>query len=856
MTLAEILSLVRDPKPDGKGGWWGFCPCHPDGTKTGPGHPRRSLHITEKDGRVLIHCFAGCSCKDILTALGLWRDKPSQAQAPEAVYRYTDENGNLLFEVCRFPRKNFRQRRPDGAGGWIWNLKDTRRVLYRLPEILAAVREGRTVFLVEGEKDADNLTALGLAATTCPGGAGKWRTEYSEVLRSANVVILPDNDEPGRRHAEQVAQALCGIAAKVRMVELPGLAEKGDVSDWLAAGGTKGKLLELAEAAAEWEPRRPKPEGPQEDETDPLYGTPYLVHHGCLAWRKPTRDGEVTVPLCNFAARVVRDVARDDGAEESRYFEIEGRLMDGRLLPRMRVPAEKFFAMSWVAQWGVDAVISAGMGAKDRLREAIQLASRGAPQERVYTHLGWRKIDGRWVYLHAGGAVGAEGVLVDPELEGLRRYVLPADGSPEEGMAASLRLLEIGPPEVTHSLWACVWRAPLACLLYPTVVPFLYGQTGTRKSSTVAVFLSHFGGPFSKDTLPVSFLATENALERAAFLCRDAVLVVDDYAPEKHPREAAVIDRKANRLIRQVGNRAARTRCDATARLRPENLPNALVIATGEQLPLEVQSVGARILPVLFEADAVNLDRLTQAQAEAHLLPQAMRGYLEWLAPQMDGMAPRLMNRFEELRRRAAIEGHPRLPEAVAHLYLGSESGVAYALHLGVLDRKRADGILRDTWEALLRLAREHARNLEEERPTLKFLQTLDAIFAQGKGHLLDRTTGDKPPLAHRFGWTIGDGEEIVRRNGDLLGWADHEGIYLIPEAAWRAVNEYLKAAGGFPVRERTLRDMLVREGMLEAGEDGRTVRKVRVEGIPRRVMHLKLSQYLIHLERAGTTGT
>lgn len=200
-SMQDLLPRLREPKPDGRGGWFAFCPCHNDGAKRG----RRSLHMTEKGGKVLLHCFAGCRYEDIVAALGLARERKQKPEDAEAVYRYVDENGRLLFEVCRFAGKRFRQRRPDGAGGWTWNLKDTRRVLYRLPEVLAAVREGRTVFIVEGEKDVESLAALSLVATTAPGGAGKWRQEYAETLRGADVVILPDNDEPGRRHAEQVA---------------------------------------------------------------------------------------------------------------------------------------------------------------------------------------------------------------------------------------------------------------------------------------------------------------------------------------------------------------------------------------------------------------------------------------------------------------------------------------------------------------------------------------------------------------------------------------------------------------------------------------------------------------------------
>jgi hypothetical protein len=163
-----------------------------------------------------------------------------------ATYDYTDERGTLLYQVVRYDPKDFRQRRPDGKGGWTWSLGDVRRVLYRLPQLVESAADGRPVFIVEGEKDADNLAGLGLVATTCAMGAGKWRPEYGEALAGRSVVILPDNDEPGRAHAEAVLRALEPVAASVKVLRLAGLPPKGDVSDWLAAGGTKEELLTLA----------------------------------------------------------------------------------------------------------------------------------------------------------------------------------------------------------------------------------------------------------------------------------------------------------------------------------------------------------------------------------------------------------------------------------------------------------------------------------------------------------------------------------------------------------------------------------------------------------------------------------
>jgi putative DNA primase/helicase len=166
-----------------------------------------------------------------------------------AVYDYQDEAGNLLCQTVRFDPKDFRQRRPDGAGGLVWNLKGTRRVLYRLPELMAA-DAGQPVFVVEGEKDVERLRQERLVATCNPMGAGKWCDEFNEALRGRWVVVIADNDKAGRDHAAQVAQALSPVAKKVARLELDGLPHKGDVSDWIAAGHTSKELLQLAVLAS------------------------------------------------------------------------------------------------------------------------------------------------------------------------------------------------------------------------------------------------------------------------------------------------------------------------------------------------------------------------------------------------------------------------------------------------------------------------------------------------------------------------------------------------------------------------------------------------------------------------------
>ncbi|MEF9386506.1 VapE domain-containing protein [Ralstonia solanacearum species complex bacterium KE056] len=164
-----------------------------------------------------------------------------------AAYDYYDADGVLQFQVCRMDPKDFRQRRPDGKGGWSWSVKGVEQVPYRLPQMLA--RPDEIVFVVEGEKDADNLAALDLLATCNAGGANKWHASLSQHFRGRDVVILPDSDDAGRAHARLVTHQLQGIAASVRVLALPDLPHKGDVSDWLAAGHGAAELVAMTNAA-------------------------------------------------------------------------------------------------------------------------------------------------------------------------------------------------------------------------------------------------------------------------------------------------------------------------------------------------------------------------------------------------------------------------------------------------------------------------------------------------------------------------------------------------------------------------------------------------------------------------------
>ena len=690
------------------------------------------------------------------------------------------------------------------------------------------------VWFTEGVKKVDALATQGACAV---GLTGVWAFKGRNPLGGTTVLadfdyitlkdrlgyLLFDSDSTSN---PQVALALNRLSehlkrkgAKVRIIQLPPGpgGKKVGADDFLAEGHILKDLIALESLE----------EAPQPSLRDKSHEA-YCLEAGRICWVKQTDNGPVEVPLCNFIAQVTEDILKDNGHETSRAFKVSGTLGNGQHLMPIEVPASGFNSLNWVtSEWGLRAIVTAGQTYKDRLREAIQLLSVDARQKTIYTHTGWREINGQLTFLTAGGALGMPDIEV--ELEGsLRRYVLPpppADDS--EAIKASLQFLELGEPAVVIPLWAAMYLAPLSELLCPAFTLWLVGPSGSFKSTVVALALCHFGD-FTVRSLPASWRDTANYLEKMLALAKDVPLVIDDWAPAQDMTKAREYEVKAEQVARAQGNRIGRGRLRSDTSSRAKYVPRGLLISTGEQLP-SGQSHTARLFATELEMDSINAGRLSEAQRQASLYPYAMSSYIAWLKERWEEIATELPKAWEGWRNKAQTEAaHPRLPEAVAWLYAGFDMGVSFAEDKGVLTTEKAEEHRLSGWKLFVELAANQGGRVEEERPGKRFLEALRALIDQGRGVFWHKD------------------EEAPRKAivGELaIGWTGEDGFYLLnPSAAYMAVHEFCQRSGEpFTFKQNAVWKDLKRMG-LTVCQDGRSSHNVWIYGGNKRVVKLKKS--------------
>jgi hypothetical protein len=584
----------------------------------------------------------------------------------------------------------------------------------------------------------------------------------------------------------------------------------------------------------------------------------YFEQGGGMCRNVQTQDGPISVPLCNFAARIVEEVVHDDGAERTRFLGIQGAQANGSPLPRVEVLASEFATMTWIVPaWGTRAVVFAGMGTKDHLRAALQLMSGDVPRRTTFQHIGWRKIDNAWVYLHAGGAIGASGLIDIPVSlpEPLAGFCLPA---PPEGnvlvdaVRASLGIVGLGPYRVTFSMLAAVYRAVLGDTDFAL---HLAGPTGSFKSEFAALAQQHFGAGMDARHLPANWSSTGNSLEGLAFVAKDSVLVVDDFCPTGSATDVQRYHKEADRLFRGQGNRAGRQRMRADSSLRPSKPPRGLSVSTGEDTPRGT-SLRARVW--LLEVSPGDLGPIPpkpnlklsvcQSDAAAGKYAAALSAFVRWLASQLDSIRNGMRAEMAELRDQACNDRqHARTPGIVADLALGLGYFLEFAKSTRAITDAEYENLWRRGWAALLENAGSQPLAIEDGEPAGMFMRLLKSAVACGYGHIVD-ADGNEPPEPQHWGWrpegfTSGEGTSTRhKQQGICVGWLTEGELFLDPDSSYAAAQRLARDQNeSLNVTAATLRKRLKEKNYLVTTDAARgklTVRKI-LQGERRNVLHI-----------------
>ncbi len=499
--------------------------------------------------------------------------------------------------------------------------------------------------------------------------------------------------------------------------------------------------------------------------------------------------------------------------------------------------------MSWIAN-NLDAscdlcVVSQ---VEKHVRCAIKSTARFAEKQYIFSHTGWKKIDGAWQYLLPGD----ERYRV--EMKGKQRNYRGADTCTEDDLRKLFCFLrsDLMPDEIILPCIALVFLSPLNEFLRqighePKFLLTLIGRTGSMKSTVAALMLSFFGN-FSATDLPMSFRDTANSIVHNAFALKDVLTCVDDYHPTARA-EAGRMRETMQILARGYGDRAARNRLGSDITLREPRPPQGNVIVTAEFAPDIGESGTARLFCVEMKPGSIRLPLLTEVQEQAldGCFVRCMGAFIRYIKERYlkDGQEQSLLERlkmnFSELRshwrtelKETSIPFHDRLPDTLACLEVGFLFLTDFLCAKDITDERDATELQNRLHSVLLRLSAKQSESVEADRPTHIFLRKLYSLIECGNVCLLPAT-----------GRT-----EIPPKN--YIGYEDETYYYLMLDASHKAVKRLCgEQDEGFAISAKSLAKALADEGLIEPGDNGTNTRTMRFGGRLKRVM-------LLHKEKAN----
>lgn len=534
-----------------------------------------------------------------------------------------------------------------------------------------------------------------------------------------------------------------------------------------------------------------------------VYEEPYVVKEGCLCEEVMTKAGTGYIKLCDYVPVLRKEITFDDGAEQKKLFLISAKHASGILLPEVLVSAEEMQNMKWpIIKWGALGAAEPRKNVLAKMCHAIMMTKRESVSvETIYRQTGWRKIDGRYVFLMPN-----ESSELKVELPGKLSCYRFTHQSAESDIKYLAQLLEnpFAPARIVYPLLALVFLSPLnhfmrAAHCESKTVTALVGKTGSRKSTVAALMLSFFGS-CTASTLPLSSNDTANSIIETAYLLKDVLTCVDDFHPAVSYK-AAEMSSSLDTVCRAYGDRTGRGRLNSFGELKDSRPPGGNLLTTMEFAPNMVASGSARLFMIEIKEHDVDNSILSEYQelAEDEIFNCIMQHYLKWIAEtflkdeekflrDLKESFISLRSYFTEELMKRRIKAHPRMPE---------------------LSAKYID----DFDEILLELATYNSELVSRDDPADMFCEKLKSLLDSGKC------------------FTTAKGEAPTNNTKGYIGMEDQDCYYFIADAVHSAVKSQCGEQGEhFTLTKNQLIKLLADENIL-IKMSGRNTGSVRLNG-------------------------
>ena len=538
-----------------------------------------------------------------------------------------------------------------------------------------------------------------------------------------------------------------------------------------------------------------------------LYKEPYYTKDGCL-YEEVIKNGKTNmVKLCDYLPVLRSEITYDDGTDSKKVFAVSADHSSGVTLPTVRVSADDMSNMKWLLEkWGALGSYSPTNNTTGKIRHAITMTKADISFQTIYSQTGWREIGGEWFFL-----MPQDDSALTVELQGkLRSYHFNKCSTDSDIIYLAAMLDEsFLPQRLNLPLLAVTFVSPLEHFMRlgscePKFITALVGKTGSRKSSSAAVYLSFFGN-FNASNLPNSFHDTANSILSNIYHTKDILTCVDDLHPNGRYGDVEMKNTAQN-LSRYYGDRIGRARLNTRAELQPSKPPMGMCLTTSEYTPAITQSGLARYFILEMKESDVKLKLLSEYQqlASDGILNGIMHSYVDWIKEKYLGNADELVKKLSALfisyrtemikvLTERGIVFHNRIPDMLASLKIGLDFLLEFLCDKGQLDTGDIENYRSVFDEILIENISRTSSLIENENISYQFCEKLKSLLDSGRCSLN----------------TIGNDEDIYRKG--FIGFEDDEHYYLIMNAAMSEINKLSRELGdSFSVGRNSLLQQLV----------------------------------------------